>query len=552
MEPRRANGRGRDAGCAPRPAPRLPLYLASCALAGLCGVLFLHRLGERDLWSSHEARAAMDAESLLAADSPGWPRLHDGRLELQKPPLFYWLAAGAARLRGGVDALAVRLPAALAGLGVVLAVALGVGVGFRRPAAGLLAGFFLATGAHFPWLARIGRIDMPLTLTTTLAAGGFAFALAGRRPWGGCEATPPPKPEATPLTPNPCSPPAEEGEGSKRRRGLGGGVIPQPLTSLLTAYLACAAGVLLKGPVGLALPAAAVVGFLWAEGRWPACWEFRAWAALLRRLGVWWGLPLVLLVVVPVFVWAQHLSGGQLGREFFWKHNVERALGGATLRSHFWGMYAGYFLVYFLPYSPLVVLAVLARSWRGDPLSRLGLAWGVAVLLLLSCARFKRADYLVPAYPGFAVFLACAVERRLGAPGGRRVLAGVLGLGGVMAAGWLVRLGWVLPRQEPFRDYRPFAAEVRRHAPAPACVAFFRTEAHALAFRVGRPLHLVVEWPELRARLRQAGPHYLVTPPECAAECRQQLPGARVEEVCRNTALAGGRHERPLVLLRVR
>src|SRR5262249_29602824 len=64
----------------------------------LAVALFFWRLGDRDLWSSHEARAAMDASSLLDPDSDGLPRLHDGRLELQKPPLFYWLIAGFAWL----------------------------------------------------------------------------------------------------------------------------------------------------------------------------------------------------------------------------------------------------------------------------------------------------------------------------------------------------------------------------------------------------------------------------------------------------------------------
>src|SRR6185437_2826820 len=115
-------------------ASRLNRVWAIAALALVVGFLFFHRLGERDLWSSHEARAAMDAQSLLDPDSPGLPRLYDGRLDLQKPPLYYALAAGVARLRGvSVDALAVRLPSALSAALTLLAVGLGVGVGLGRP-----------------------------------------------------------------------------------------------------------------------------------------------------------------------------------------------------------------------------------------------------------------------------------------------------------------------------------------------------------------------------------------------------------------------------------
>ena len=81
-------------------------------------ILFFHRLADRDLWSSHEARAAQDAQSILSDGAWGLPHLFDRKVELQKPPLYYWLVAALAQLRGGaVDAWAVRLPAALAAVG---------------------------------------------------------------------------------------------------------------------------------------------------------------------------------------------------------------------------------------------------------------------------------------------------------------------------------------------------------------------------------------------------------------------------------------------------
>ena len=42
---------------------------------------------------AHEARAAQDAQTILDDDDWGLPRLFDGRLELQKPPLYYWVVA---------------------------------------------------------------------------------------------------------------------------------------------------------------------------------------------------------------------------------------------------------------------------------------------------------------------------------------------------------------------------------------------------------------------------------------------------------------------------
>ncbi len=488
-------------------------------LVVVAAALFFWRLGDRDLWSSHEARAAMDAQSLLVPGGDGLPRLYDGSLEVQKPPLYYWLVAALARLRGGgVDEWAVRLPSAIAAVGVLLVVGLGVRVGFGRPAAGLLAALVLATGVHFPWLARIGRIDMPLTFAVSAAAMGVALALRTR---------------------------------SKRLR-------TGPLTScaartgriaLYTAYLACGVGVLLKGPIGLILPAAIVAAMLLAEGRWPAFWEWRAWHDLAGQLRLLRGLLLVALLTLPVFLWLHQATEGQFTREFFWRHNVERGLGGWTLRSHPPWQYAGYLLLYLLPWSLLLPFAWL-RLWRDDPVARLGLAWLAGAFVALSAAHFKRADYLLPAYPGAAIFLGCCLERLLASSWRRTALASVSIVSLIMIGGWVHRIGWGLPSEESYRDYRSFSALIRRGAPPPESVLFFRAEAHALAFRVGRPLRHVVQWHELYDQLRQPGVSWIVLPPAAADEAREKLPGVELVEVARNTTLSGGRHERPLVLLR--
>src|SRR5262249_38834739 len=142
--------------------------LGGCLLV-ICWLLFFYRLGDRDLWNSHEARAAMDAQAILADGCWGLPHLYNGRPEMQKPPLYYWLVALLAGGKGGtVDAWVVRLPAALAGLGCVLLI-YGLGRRLGRPVAGFVAALVLATALHFTWLARVGRIDMPLTLSMTLA-----------------------------------------------------------------------------------------------------------------------------------------------------------------------------------------------------------------------------------------------------------------------------------------------------------------------------------------------------------------------------------------------
>ena len=91
--------------------------LSTLLLAGLCAFLFFYRLADRDLWSSHEGRAAQDAQTILEDGNWALPRLFDKKyLDLQKPPLYYWLVAGSAQLFGRpVDTWTVRLPAAASG-----------------------------------------------------------------------------------------------------------------------------------------------------------------------------------------------------------------------------------------------------------------------------------------------------------------------------------------------------------------------------------------------------------------------------------------------------
>ena len=69
---------------------RAPHCLLLLAYAGL---LCFYGLGDRDLTSSHEARAGQNAQTILRDGDWLLPRLFDRHLELQKPPLYYWLVA---------------------------------------------------------------------------------------------------------------------------------------------------------------------------------------------------------------------------------------------------------------------------------------------------------------------------------------------------------------------------------------------------------------------------------------------------------------------------
>src|SRR5262249_45436119 len=133
------------------------------------------------------------------------------------------------------------------------------------------------------WLARVGRIDMPLTLMVSIVLSTLYLRhdLFSGRPRGGA--------------PSPAPP-----------RGR-----PLSVVFLSAAYSALAAGILLKGPIALVLPGAALVLYLVVEGDW------RHPIQLARRLGLWWGLPLSLGIAAIWFVWAERATHDDLFRTFF-------------------------------------------------------------------------------------------------------------------------------------------------------------------------------------------------------------------------------------------
>ena len=139
------------------------------ALAALLlgvAIIFLAGLGWLPLVERDEALYAEAAREMLASGDWITPRVN-GVAFLEKPPLYYWLAAASYRLFD-VSPFAARLPSALSAiLTVMLTFAVGSRVwGWR---AGLLAGIALATSLQMALIGRLGIMDAPLALLTFLA-----------------------------------------------------------------------------------------------------------------------------------------------------------------------------------------------------------------------------------------------------------------------------------------------------------------------------------------------------------------------------------------------
>ena len=135
------------------------LIVVLCATALLLGV-YQH---DRGLWSSHEGRAGQIARNMMDSGDYLNQTLHYNRPSHQKPPLYYWAVCVAARLRGEVDPLAVRMPAMACAAATVLIV-FAVGTHFASAQVGLVSALVLVTSMRFWWQGHVARIDILLTV----------------------------------------------------------------------------------------------------------------------------------------------------------------------------------------------------------------------------------------------------------------------------------------------------------------------------------------------------------------------------------------------------
>lgn len=494
----------------------------------LCG----SGLGGRDLWDPDEPRTAQVTDGIVR--SGDWAVLQqEDHLYLEKPPLYYWLAALASLPAGGVDEFSARLPASVAAILTAITVfLLGRNLFGRR--AGALSALVFLTTFDVVLEARWARPDMLLTLCVTAAAWCFREAL----------------------------------DDGRRRLWLFG------------FYLALGLAVLAKGPVGL-LPIPAALVCLAASHK----------LSFLRRAGLAWGLPLLLL---PVSLWLAAWSAGT-GHSFplivileRFGHRVALGLHHPRPLLHMLGslplslfpwvgllpaalldawprrgqrddrtvflvsfllVYAALFAmsaekrgVYLLPILPFQAL-LLGRLWDGallewdpHPLDR-PIRWGLALLSAVAVTGsgyylplIRRTDpaLLRPAAALCAAFILSTIvpfmlARRLGP--GRALGAFASGL----AVCYVVIVAAVLPAVDRLKSARPLATRVAAAAGGDP-VAIYPDDHPGLAWYARRPIMVLSDGPHLREFL-ESEPRALCLMEEATWEAeRSGLPAAQVVE----------------------
>ena len=346
------------------------------------------------LFDPDEARFARTSVEMV--DSGDWVvPTFQGVPRLVKPPLIHWLQSSIFRLVGP-SAWSARLHALLATL-VTLTLTMQVARRRSGAGAGIWAGAVLITMPLVFALGRLGTID-------ALLAGHVAAILA--------------------IELQPTSVP----RGAWVVGALGG-----------LAFLA-------KGPVGLALPAIAILAGRTAVGRrllptWP-----QAGAACLA------GLATIAVWVVPLFL---RIGGGEAGdtlrREVF-----DRVVAG-TAHVEPWWYYAAALALALLPWSA-VILCGLVRGLGGrrdevGGLQRFAAAGAVAGVVLLSLSQGKLVTYALPLAPLFGWVAVGEMNVQLRRPQAHRRSSGLL-----LATLWLFAAGLTVVATDDGEPGRRMAA----------------------------------------------------------------------------------------------
>ncbi len=357
--------------------------------AAVCGAYF-YGLGAVPLMGPDEPRYAEVAREMFARGDWVTPTL-GGHTWFEKPALLYWLTESAYALFG-VTEFAARVGSALAGVLTVLL----VGWAARRAefesredmrALGVTCAAVAASTLGLLVFARASSFDTLLTMTVTGALACFY-----------------------------CSE-VERGAGRK--------------SWLVGFYLFVGASLLAKGLVGVIVPGAVVVLYYAFRRRWPG----------LLRMGVPWGLLLVLLAAATWYAPVIARHGRVFVDEFFVQHHFARYVSNRYHHPQPFWFYLPVTLGLALPWTVFLVGGVAGAAGvnpraedAAGKLRVLALAWLVVPVLFFSASGSKLPGYVLPALPGAALLAGDALHRYLRGPGGL-LLMRLTGLFALLAFG---------------------------------------------------------------------------------------------------------------------
>lgn len=313
----------------------------------LAVVLLFFALGSYGLLEDNEARFFEISWEMQGSGDWLTPRLNFIP-HFHKPPGTFWLVGASLWLLGASE-WAGRLPVALASLAT-----LGLCWLWARSEDGEKVAartvLVLVTSLEFWFLSRLVLTDMFLTasVTAALACAWQSRARSAAEPWW------------------------------------------------LGFWLALAASVLIKGPIGLAI-VIPVLGLSHLAMR-----DKRAWNLRPGR-----GLPLLALLGLPWYGLVCAQNEGLLA--YFLKfQTAQRMLTTVHGRPGPWWFYLPVLLVGFFPWSTGLPATLQAAWRRREDFDRFLLCWIGFPWLLFSCSGSKLPTYLLPIFPALALLTARA------------------------------------------------------------------------------------------------------------------------------------------------
>ena len=356
-------------------------------IIGGAGLMFA--LGAPPVQRTQEARVLETAREMLGSGWRGWMLPHlNGNLRLRKPPLAYWMAAGAFEV-GGVSEGVGRVPTAL-----LAWLTVGLTFACARWLFGARAGFFAAGCLLCSYLffryTRLAETDTPAMFFVTLGVFGF---------WKATHST-----------------------GSRASIGW-----------FHLAAAASALAVMSKGPPGAYPPLFFIAMVLWTR-RWDALARFLLSGALLTFA----------VIAAPWFGYVLHTAGIEQ-----WKRELDE-LGGEDHPGHFWQYFYELFVAV-TPWCLLLPAALVAavQRWRDSRVAGL-LLWIAVILVPLCFVGNKQFHYLLPLMPPVMILIGWWIDLALSSAT-RAPLIDVTIIGSILAAPAVLvtarllagRIGWV-------------------------------------------------------------------------------------------------------------
>jgi 4-amino-4-deoxy-L-arabinose transferase-like glycosyltransferase len=324
--------------------------------------IFIVNLGGYPIYTRGEPREAIRIVDIVGGGGVILPTQTGIGLPW-KPPLMYWLGALISVLAGRVNEWTVRLPSAMLAVAGIAVCYYYVGRLFDRRSA-LVAALILATSFEYLQAASAARVDM--TLTFFMEVAFFEFLLIA--------------------------------EGLVARRML--------------LYLALAAAILAKGPIGAFLPGLVALIWMLLEGR----------LRLLRDLKLPTGTAVVAVVAGGWYLLAGLKGGMDFVHRQILDENLYRLLPSHAVRephAHPFYYMELMLIAGFLPWSAIAPLAVVQLVREPRALSarvKYLMVWLVAVLVFYNLPQSKRGVYLLALYPALAAITALFLNETFSRP----------------------------------------------------------------------------------------------------------------------------------------